>query len=162
MKYLCLLSAIILLFSCDKNECCLPESTAMDLQIIINVINYNGDNMFNPSTNNGFNIENVRFYKLIKNKTTIIENSNWDYPYGYRTDSNSNGDIYIQTTGLFPEPNVNFAEYIIEISNTEKDTLKCKVEKFTNVLRFTKIWVNDELKWDIASKTERKINIIVN
>ena len=162
MKKLIFLLATIFFIACsDSKDCCTPNSTAMDLQIIIEVINSNEENMFNPATNDNFDVENVRFYKSIGDNTTLVYNGNWDYPYGYRTDSNSNGDILIQTTGLFPEPNSSYAEFVIEMSNTNQYTIKCEVEQLTNVLRFSKVWVNNVLQWENTSQTERKATIIV-
>lgn len=157
MKYLTILIIAVFLFACSDDDN--PNSTAIDVGLTIEVINDSEENMFNPATNDNFDIENIRFYELAENnETTLIYNGNWDYPYGFRTDSNFNGDILIQT-GFLPNAGNTYPEYIAKWTETKQDTIKCEVEQLSNVLRFSKVWVNEELQWESSSQTERKITI---
>jgi len=159
MKNILIISMITLFFSCNDDDS--PSSTAIDTGIGIKVLNSSGEDLLNTNTTNHFNGDNIRLFQLINGEITLIYNPNMDLPYGYSIETDTEGNNIVNA-GFLPDASHEHPEYIVKWSDTEQDTLKCEVEQFSNVLRFSKVWVNEELQWESSSQTERIVTVVID
>ena len=60
------------------NSSCEYTGTQIDNQVIIKVINSEGKNMFESTTQNAINIDSIKIYRRLANGDTIAAENNYD------------------------------------------------------------------------------------
>lgn len=155
MKKILLLFIIGFLFmACadEKSSCCVN----IDTGISIKYVNEKGENLLD--IDGGIKTSDIKLYHKIDGKWVYYFEGNLDVPNGL-IDSEREDGSYLM---IFPSMNIienNYSETKIEFSPTDFDVIKTEV-KFSNVNTIvTKVWYNDELKWE-AYATERMFEII--
>ncbi len=154
MKKILLLIALTIIASCttDEIDCC----TIIDTGVSIKYLNEEGENLF--EMNGGLNVSDINIYHKINNEWVKYFEGNLDYPKGLRTVEREDGTYLV----IFPSTNIvenGYSETKIEFSNSDFDILKTEVDKKKSNEIVTKVWYNDELKWE-GNQTERLIEIV--
>jgi len=154
MKKILLLIAVTLIASCttDEKDCC----TIIDTGVSIKYLNEEGGNLF--ELEGGLNVADINIYHKINNEWVRYFEGNLDYPKGLRTVEREDGTYLI----IFPSTTIvenGYSETKIEFSESDSDILKTQVDKNSSNEIVTKVWYNDELKWE-GNHTERIIEIV--
>jgi len=147
-----LIIGFLLIFCSDEQDCC----TNIDIGISIKYLNENGENLFELES--GLTESNINIYHRINNEWVKYFEGNLDYPKGIRTVEREDG-IYLV---IFPSTTIvesNYSETKIEFSGSDSDILKTEIDKKNSNEIVTKVWYNDELKWEV-SQSERMFDII--
>ena len=154
MKKILLLIAVTLIASCttDEKDCC----TIIDTGVSIKYLNEEGENLF--EMDGGLNVADINIYHKIDNEWVKYFEANLDYPKGLRSVEREDGTYLV----IFPSTNIvenDYSETKIEFSDTDFDILKTEVDKKNSNEIVTKVWYNEELKWE-GNQTERLIEIV--
>lgn len=142
LKFL-LIGLIITSCSNESEECC----TNIDTGISIKYINQEEENLF--EFENGLNEADINIYHNINNEWIRYYKVNLDYPKGIRT-INREGETYLV---IFPSTDIvveNYSETKIEFSQMNSDIIKAEINKNGSNTVVTKVWYNDQLKWEGA------------
>ena len=154
MKKILLLIAVTLIASCttDEKDCC----TIIDTGVSIKYLNEEGENLFEME--GGLNVADINIYHKINNEWVRYFEGNLDYPKGLRTVEREDGT----SLDIFPSTTIvenGYSETKIEFSEFDSDILKTQVDKNNSNEIVTKVWYNDELKWE-GNQTDRIIEIV--
>ena len=148
-----IIGIIIVACSSDNGKVCCVN---IDTGISIKYLNQNGENLL--EINNGFNISDINIYHKIDNEWVKYFEGNLDYPKGLKTVERENGTYLV----VFPSIEIfenNYSETKIEFSQNDSDIIKSEIEISNSNTIVTKVWYNDQLKWE-AYQTERMFEII--
>ncbi|WP_029036996.1 hypothetical protein [Salinimicrobium xinjiangense] len=154
MKKLLIVLSLILIAGCSKDEkiCC----TIIDTGVSIKYINKEGENLF--EMDGGLNVADMNIYHKINNEWVRYFEGNLDDPKGISTVEREDGTYLV----IFPGTTIvenNYSETKIEFSESDSDILKTEVNKKNSNEIVTKVWYNDELKWD-GNQSERIIEVV--
>jgi hypothetical protein len=157
-KSLCL-TGLFFFISCESSEnCC----TNYESDVFLKVINSEGKDLL--ALNQKVIDANVIkvFYLTIDGKMEEVNKSNLDSPKGYKIitpvmDNSSNYKIQlILNSEHLNLQNISYT--YLKWSENDTDEFKAEFKKQGQNLMVIKIWVNDELKWDLSG--DRVITII--
>lgn len=154
MKNILILIAVTLIAGCstDERDCC----TIIDTGVSIKYLNEEGENLF--EIDGGLNLADINIYHKINNEWVKYFEGNLDYPKGLRTVEREDGTYLV----IFPSTAIvenSYSETKIEFSESDSDILKTEVLKKNSNEIVTKVWYNDELKWE-ENQSERIIEIV--
>lgn len=154
MKKILLLIAVTLIASCttDEKDCC----TIIDTGVSIKYLNEEGENLF--EINGGLDVSDINIYHKINNEWTRYYKGNLDSPKGINTVEREDGTYLVISPSTTIVEN-GYSETKIEFSDSDFDVLKTEVDKKNSNEIVTKVWYNDELKWE-GNQSERKIEIV--
>tara|TARA_Y100000815_G_C13091502_1_gene405837 strand:- start:54 stop:524 length:471 start_codon:yes stop_codon:yes gene_type:complete len=152
--FLSILSLIMLLLGCsnDEKDCC----TVIDTAISIKYLNAEGENLFEVA--NGYKLSELTVYHNINGVWERYYEGNLDYPKGLNTVETDGGVELI----VFPSTNMvenHISETKIQFSESDSDIIKSQIEKSGSTEIVTKVWYNNELKWE-NNQAERAFQII--
>jgi hypothetical protein len=159
MKKILLLLAAILILGCSTDEdekvnCC----TIIDTGVSIKYVNEDGENLF--ELDGGLTEADIAIYHKINNEWVKYYEGNLDYPKGFRIVEREDGTgTYLV---VFPSTTIienNYSETKIEFSKSDFDVLKTEIDRSNSNEIVTKVWYNDELKWE-GNQTERMFEIL--
>ncbi|WP_222931450.1 hypothetical protein, partial [Xanthovirga aplysinae] len=97
-------------------------------------------------------------YHKSDNEWVRYYEGNLDYPMGITTQEREDGTYLL----IFPSTEImedNVSETKIEFSEMTSDIIKTKIDNIGSNEIVTKVWYNNQLKWE-AYKTERLFEII--
>lgn len=156
MKKIFLLVAVLLITGCstdtEERDCC----TNIDTGVSIKYLNEEGENLF--EMDGGLNLTDITIYHKMDNKWIKYYKGNLDSPKGIKTIEREDGTYLV----IFPGTSIvenNYSETKIEFSESDFDVLKTEIDKNNSNKVVTKVWYNDELKWE-GNQTERIIEVI--
>ncbi len=154
MKRILTLSIIgFLITTCSHDkDCCINT----DIAISIKYLNKVGENLFDPE--NGLSESDITVYHRIDGNWMEYFEGNRDYPKGIRTVQREDG-IYLV---VFPSTELvknDYSETKIEFPENGSDIIKTEIDKSNSTETVTKVWYNDQLKWE-GFQTERIFEII--
>ena len=138
--------------SSDETDCC----TIIDTAVSIKYVNGDGENLFD--LDNGITVSNITTYHKINNEWVRYYKGNLDNPKGISTAQTEDGTYLI----VFPSTTIvenSYTETKIEFSESDFDILRTEVDKRNSNEFVTKVWYNDELKWE-RNQAERVIEIV--
>jgi len=136
----------------ETQDCC----TNIDIGISIRYLNAAGENLFEIP--DGIEESEITIYHKIDGEWERYFKGNLDYPKGINKVGREDGTYLV----IFPSTTLvenNFSETKIEFSSTDADILKTEIDKSNANEIVTRVWYNDELKWE-AYETERMFDII--
>lgn len=153
MKKIFTLIAATLIIGCstDDKDCCIN----IDTGVSIKYLNETEENLF--ELDGGLSLADMTIYHKINNEWIRYDRGNLDSPKGISTIEREDG-IYLV---VFPSTTIvqnNYSETKIEFSESDFDVLKTKIDKRNSIEIVTRIWYNDELKWE-GNQSERIIEI---
>ena len=158
MKKNILLAILIISTSCsnDKTE---PISNNLDIGVVIYLLSSEGNNLLNTVN---YDSNNIRIYYKKGNEFIEQNESNLDYPKNFFVNTETN-PISMKLF-LNHLPSESYPITVVKWNNSESDTLKTSIrrgiENNTDFEICEKIWLNDELIWDIHNNPNgRQITI---
>lgn len=156
MKKIFLLIAVIIIAGCstedDERDCC----TIIDTGVSIKYVNEDGENLL--ETEGGLTEADITIYHKIDNEWIRYYEGNLDSPKGISTVEREDGTYLV----VFPSTTIienNYTETKIEFSESDFDVLKAEIDKRNSNEVVTKVWYNDELKWE-GNQAERMFEIL--
>ena len=155
MKKILILLAATLIISCSNEEeenCC----TIIDVAVSIKYLNEAGENLLDIE--GGLNASEITLYHKINNEWVKYYKGNLDNPTGIGTVAREDGTYLV----VFPSTTIvedGASETKIEFSDSDFDILKTEIDKKNSNEIVTKVWYNDELKWE-GNHTERLIEVV--
>jgi len=154
MKKILFVITVALIVSCstEENDCC----TVIDTGVSVVYLNEEGDNLL--EVENGLKVEEINIYHKINNEWVRYFEGNLDYPKGLRTVVRDDGTYLVIFSSTTIVEN-DYSETKIEFSETDSDILKTEVQKKNSNEIVTKVWYNDELKWE-GNQSERIIEVV--
>ncbi len=154
-RILALLILGVCMISCsdDEENCC----TNVDIAISIKYLNENGDNLL-EFENGGMNFADINVYQKVNNEWVRYSEGGSDYPKGIQIIEREDGK-YLRITPSTVIDNGNYSETKLEFSESDSDIIKTKIDKSNGNTVVTKVWYNEQLKWE-AYQSERKFEIV--
>jgi len=154
--------AIIILcaFSCKKTN---PGGggVVFDLTNDIRVVNKDGQNLLDPSTQNSFKKDDIKIYYLINGLKTEMFNKNLDAPrqfmifqVGADVKNYANEHlvrIFSNNKGVVDKNGNEITTTYIEWNSTDTDTLVTQIQRSGASIFNYKVWYNGIIKWDRTS-----------
>ncbi|PKD17009.1 hypothetical protein APR41_06110 [Salegentibacter salinarum] len=148
-KTLFLLIFSFFIISCEKDEptyCC----TIIDSSIDIKFIDSEGNNLLGEE--NQFEETDISVYnkidgewKISPENTFLVERENEDY---------------LRVFANLESTDTQISELKLEFPDNEFDILKTEISSQNANTFVTKVWYNDELKWETDNNSERIIEVI--
>ena len=154
MKNSLLLLLLCALFACNSSDdpvCC----TNIDIGVSIKYLNTDGENLISLGE---FTESNIEVYHKIDGDWVRFFNGNLDAPKGITIIENE-GVSYLQ---IFPSTTTNtdgISETKIEFSTSDFDILQTEINKNAGNEVVTKVWYNNELKWE-APQNDRTFEVV--
>lgn len=150
-----LLFVAVIAVSCEDDDvdCC----TVVDTTIIMKFVDQNGVNLLND-TEGGIEPAGIVLYYKVNGQWEEYFESNLDAPKGYLTTEESGDAFFI----LYTDPSYsenNITEIKIQFTEDLSDILKAEFTQSGSNVTCTKVWYDDELKWDQASQSERSFTV---
>lgn len=154
MKNLILLLLTVTLISCstEQSDCC----TIIDTAVSIKYVNGDGENLL--ETDNNLSVNDINIYHKIDNEWIAYYKGNLDRPKGIAAVQTEEG-LFLE---VFPSSTIvenSYSETKIEFSESEADILRTEIDRSNSNEIVTKVWYNDELKWE-GNNAQRSIEII--
>lgn len=156
MKKVLLLVAATLITACstekDEKICC----TIIDTEVSIKYINEDGQNLF--EIEDGLTADEITIYHKINDEWIEYYKGNLDHPKGIFVVEREEGSFL----KIFPSSTIvedTYSETKIEFSESDSDVLRTEIEKKNSNEIVTKVWYNDELKWE-RNQSERMFEIL--
>ncbi len=145
MKYPAFILLLILLSAC-RRPCC----SIFDLDINISVKDSAGNDLLDPSFPGSFKKDSINIIYLVNGKR-----ANLDYLWKFNIYQDSSGYVL----RIFPyDINSEYSVSYIDWNQSDEDTIKCEIERTSNITSVTKVWFDGQLKWQAG--TERYFTII--
>lgn len=159
MKYSFFTSAVLLvglIVACDGDDQCCAN---IDTSISISVKNEDGLDLLDPQNPGAFQEEVIKIFYLTDGKVEEHYEPNRDAPRGFSIYKESAIDRY--AIQVYPNDDVSeeFPVTYIRWNTDDTDTIKCEYQRTENAVVCTKVWFNDEIKWE-AYETGRYFEII--
>ncbi len=162
MKKLILLSILVAMISCKKNnENRIFDETPFD----ISYFDKNGNDLLNPNNPNSYKETDINIYYLINGEKVKQYQKNLEYPKSFFISNEIRDNKYFMR--LFPnDRNLNEnnrAITYINFGNNEEDKVECEFKTYKNSssIQVVKIWYNDKLMWQYTDGgSNRWIEII--
>lgn len=160
---LSLLTLFITIFSsCEENVC---GCTIVDVDVNIAVTNRDDRDLLNPETPGHLKSEDIEIY-FVRNGQRVYMNPKDNAPGSFSILEEGPHEKYIMR--LYPDlerDQSGTTTTIIKWNELDEDTLTCEVTKKTNSTTVTRVWHNDELKYDQVNHTTphgdlRLINVV--
>lgn len=139
MKYVFSLLIILLLSCAPETDCC----SNFDVGMQLGVFDSNGFDRLNPGNVNAFTSQNIKIYYVIDGVTEYQSSGEGDVFKVFKSENHEN---YTISLGVYIKENPSTT--LIKWNETDIDTIKCEVLRTSNNTRITKVWYNNELKWD--------------
>lgn len=153
MKKSLVLILFPVLISCNTDEpnCC----TNIDTNILIKYLDDQGQNLLESGV---YSESNINIYHLIDGSWERYFNGFRDSPKGITVNQLEDG-LYLTLSPSSTTNTSGISETKIEFSENDFDVIKAEIEKSSNSQIITKVWYNDQLKWE-AYATERKFEVV--
>ena len=163
MKKIILILTVLFIFGCSNNENNNSnDATNIDNSVAIFLKSSKGFNLINTSN---YNSNNFKIYYKLNNEVVEIYNPSLDFPRNFYINNETNPismKLFLNHSSLEANPTT-----IIKWNNLKTDTIKTYfrrgTENSTDYEICEKIWLNNELVWDITSTsaiTAKEITII--
>lgn len=136
----------------DDFDCC----TIIDTGSSIKYLNDEGGNLF--EIENGYDLSTIKVLWK-KDGEWIGANNGSDNPRGISVIERE-GVKYLEISPSYHLDAHNISETKIRFSTDDEDILKTKVDTGHGNSIATKVWYNDELKWEQESQTERIFEVV--
>ncbi|WP_029035051.1 membrane lipoprotein lipid attachment site-containing protein [Salinimicrobium terrae] len=154
MKKILFLITLTLVLGCstDDKDCC----TIIDTGVSIKYINEDGQNLLGPVGR--YTEADITIYHKINNEWIRYYKGNLDNPKGITTVERQDETYLV----IFPSTTIvanNYSETKIEFSESDFDILKTEIDKNNSNQIITRVWYNNELKWE-GLQTERIFEIV--
>lgn len=148
--------SVIFLNACKKES---SYTFSKDIKIEILLADGEGEDLFNPESFFYYNKENIKIFYLIDGEEIEMNNERLNpsrnffinfYDEKYRMQLYPNHDA-----------SEEFPVTIIKWNSSKTDLIKCGFDRKSNSIRCNKIWLNDQLVWELtASNQNRSFEII--
>ncbi|MDA7501931.1 hypothetical protein N8482_01520 [Chitinophagales bacterium] len=148
-----LIGILLTASSCNNDESC---CTNVDTEISIKYLNQNGQNLFELT--DGYSLSDITIYHRVNDEWVYYSEANLTYPKGIRTVDREDG-TYLS---IFPSTTIvmdSYSETKIEFSADDIDLIRTEIDNSNSNTIVTKVWYNQELKWE-AYETEREFVVI--
>ena len=144
------------LCACSSNEdpdCCV----VVDIEILIKYVNVDGDNLLDIGDEI---IEPyINLYYKVDGEWVKYYDANMDRSKGIELINTDNGTYLSVFPGIETDEN-NCSETKIEFSEGDFDVIKTEIDRSGSNIIVTKVWYNEELAWEIGTKTGREIEVV--
>lgn len=156
MKRISFLLLTLLLFSCTEDEpmlCC----TVIDANVAIEYMNAQGENLF--ETPSAPDLSEIDVYHKIDSEWVEYFEGNLDYPKGLRL-ADIEDQTYLVVFVNLSSGNDNISETKMVFPGGDEDVIRTEINKTGNNSIVTKVWFNDELKWETENRSPRRFTVV--
>lgn len=155
MKNILFFTTLIVLMCCsnDKSK---PQENVIDATMHLAVMDSEGNDLLNPITTNAIDIFKIKvFYMVdgIKQEANIYDSGNENDPKNIIIipPSDSGQQIYIMGLFLNTDDKSNITTTLLQWDKNKTDTFKAELDRYNNSVVCTKVWLNDEVVFDVAT-----------
>lgn len=154
-RVFCIICLVASLISCknEDDDCCM----VVDTSIVIKYVNNNSESILNKPE--GLPTSDIKVYHKIDGQWVEYYESNLDFPEGFSVRSVGEEDFLV----LYPSLNFfngNYSETKIEFSENDADIVKAQFNLSTGNTICSKVWYDNELKWEQLDGGERAFTVI--
>lgn len=151
--------------SCSKDDSLNNPNFNLEDQVYLSYKNAKGESLLDPSTENTYNVENMKLFYQIDSELVEVNSDNFPrgsveltIPNEYNSltvFTNSSKDNLIEQTSEY-----DIVENIayLQLTETDTDTIKTHSKSSQNYFLLSKVWYNDKLVWE--RETEGVIEIM--
>ena len=140
-----LISALLLLLT----GCIKVGPVNIDTSMILLVRDSSGTDLLHPTTGK-YNASGINVYYLKEGEKQQVYFPHLDAPKGFRIRENElKKNEYLLV--LFPYDDLPLSTTIIQWGQADFDTITCEITHEGSSRYCTKIWYNQELKWDVKT-----------
>ena len=155
MKTMTILILTMLLYTSCKHE---EDMVVISIALELSIIDEDGKDLLNPENPNAIVEGDIKKSYLIDGEIEEVNNPLMDNPRGFRIFKHEHE--YRIEFSLNDSESEEYPITYMEWNENDMDTIKCEIEKKSNSTICTKVWFNDELKWESSNQTERFFTII--
>lgn len=138
MKYILLLFAFLFLSCTKETDCCVNY----DANITFSVKDLNSVDLLNPENQIAFKEELIKIYYVIDNVPVYQNSGEKKFSIIKRDDL----DKYVLYLGV--DIKKNLTTTLIKWNDSDTDTINCEISRTSNSAIVSKVWYNNELKYD--------------
>lgn len=151
-----ILLIVFVMFGC-KEDNTRPEGSSISTHIELSIQNSTGKDLLDPNVLNHFEISQIKIFSLENGEKKLLDDGSnpslISNERGYYT-------IHLNTkSSFFATESSGVYLSLIQLSENITDTIKTEWKAGKNYFYNTKMWYNDELRWE-TDKTEFPIKII--
>jgi hypothetical protein len=151
---------LVLLFSACSNEEQLPTfgGFTLDRVVILKILDEEGNDLLDPDHERYLDPSKIKVFYERDGRMIEFIAPHLDMPRNFRVDPpHEFQNNYLMFLVLDSEKTV------VQWNEKDSDTIHAEFFKYSGssfLLKVTKVFFNDELKWDVESKSRRKFTII--
>ncbi len=155
MKTLFLILTFFSFMSCSNDDSPINPNFNLEDQVYLSYKNANGENLLDPSTENAFNVEDMKLFYQIDNELVEVNSNNFPRGGVELTVPNQYNSLTVFTN--FSKNNLieqrseyNIVENIayLQLTENDTDTIRTYSKSNQNYFLVSKVWYNDELVWE--------------
>lgn len=160
MKIYILILIVTLISSCSSHE---PDPKInIEAGIGFYVLDDTGNDLLDPNITNSYDFTKIKVYDVIDEVNVLINNSNLDAPKGISLlapeGKYKNYRLSLAFNTTLEE---NFNIRIIKWNSTDEDVFKVEFDKGAGYMIIKKVWLNNELVWDIQNNIAERFFTII-
>lgn len=148
-----LLSVFLFAFSCKKES---VESVNIEANARILLMDNQSRNLLAEPI--AIDINNINIYYVINGKQVLQNNGNLDYPKSFRIINDQDGENVLDV--FLNNSNEPMPVTLVSFGNSDVDTIRCEYRREKLSVICTKIWYNNDLKYDVKMNMDRKFSVI--
>jgi len=153
--------AIVFFFACFISGCSDKKEKGfiiVDIGLEMSVKNTEGIDLLDPNSPGSFIAEDIKLFYLKNGEAEYVNEGHLDDPKGFRI-LRAEGEYRIRIV-LNNSETEDFPITYIQWNEDRTDTIKCEIHREPGLVMCTKVWINDELKWE-GYDTERFVEVIM-
>lgn len=141
----------LMISSCKKES---DYTFNKDIKIEILLSDDEGEDLFNPESFFYYNKVSIKIFYLIDGQEVEMNNERLTPPRNFFLN-------YVQDRHrmqLYPNHDATeeFPVTLIKWNSSETDTIKCSFDRSSSTIICNKIWLNDELVWELTSLNQNR------
>lgn len=153
----------VLIFGCEKDDT--PDQVNIDVGFSFYVLDSEGNDLLNPANASKLDLNPVKLFYVVGNEKIEVNNPNADHPKGFAVyPPEGTYTKYRFATGASTEEKSTITSILIQWDENNTDTFKTELSRGDKdgYIICTKIWLNEEVVWDVKTDTgERFFELVM-
>ena len=156
MRTIVLLTIFTMLFGCNSEEIIKADDLYTGFEF--SVVDNQGNDLLNPENQNYLSHSNIKLFYKENGQYKEVYNANLDYPRNFLIFKHKTE--YRIRIFLNDSENETQPEKMIQWNENKSNIIKAEFYRTNSLVRFNKVWLDDNLIWDYASNSEPYYKLI--
>lgn len=156
MRTIVLLTIFTMLFGCNSDD--IINQASLDTGFEFSVVDNEGNDLLNPENPNHFSHSNIKLFYKENGRYKEVYDANLDYPRNFlifKHETKYRIRIFLNDSENETQP-----ETMIQWNENKSNIIKAEFYRTSSLVRFNKVWLNDNLIWDSANNSEPYYKLI--